>query len=88
VAETTRKPERYVMVTLSPASTIMSGGEGGSAFVDIRSIGGLDDPANRLLSRNVCQLLKDSLGIPPERTYLNFTDISAGHWGWNGDTFG
>jgi hypothetical protein len=33
-------------------------------------------------------LLNDSLGIPPDRVYLNFTDVGAGHWGWNGSTFG
>jgi phenylpyruvate tautomerase PptA (4-oxalocrotonate tautomerase family) len=26
--------------------------------------------------------------VPPDRIYLNFTDVPAGNWGWNGDTFG
>ncbi len=40
------------------------------------------------LSQQVCKLLSDSLGIGPDRVYLNFTDVEAGNWGWNGRTFG
>jgi phenylpyruvate tautomerase len=56
--------------------------------VDLRSIGGLSDEVNRKLSQQVCKLLKDSLGISPDRVYLNFTDVEAPNWGWNGSTFG
>ena len=88
VAETIGKPEQYVMVTAGQAAMVMSGKPGDSAFADIRSIGGLSDNVNRKLSRQVCKLLKDSLGISPDRVYLNFTDVDAGNWGWNGSTFG
>lgn len=88
VARTIGKPEQYVMVTIAPASVLMSGKDGDAAFVDIRSIGGLTSDVNRNLSQKVCQLLKDSLGISPDRIYLNFRDVEAGNWGWNGETFG
>ena len=88
VAGTIGKPEQYVMVTLSPAAVLMSGKPGDAAFVDIRSIGGLSDSVNRQLAQKVCASLKESLGVPPDRVYLNFTDVPAGNWGWNGDTFG
>ena len=88
VAETIGKPEQYVMVTASQAATLMSGKPGDGAFVDLRSIGGLSDEVNRKLSQQVCKLLKDSLGISPDRVYLNFTDVEAPNWGWNGSTFG
>ena len=88
VAETIGKPEQYVMVTANPIAMVMSGKAGDAAFVDIRSIGGLGDDVNRKLSQKVCKLLKDSLGILPDRVYLNFTDVDAGNWGWNGTTFG
>jgi phenylpyruvate tautomerase PptA (4-oxalocrotonate tautomerase family) len=76
------------MVTVGQAAILMSGKAGDGAFVDIRSIGGVTDEANRKLSQQVCKLLNDSLGIPPDRVYLNFTDVGAGNWGWNGSTFG
>ena len=88
VAEVIGKPQQYVMVTASHAAIQMSGSLGDAAFVDIRSIGGLTGDLNRKLSQKVCQLLHDSLGIPPNRIYLNFTDVKASHWGWNGSTFG
>ena|SRR5260370_1384612 len=88
VAETIGKPEQYVMVSVSQAAMLMSGNPGEAAFLDIRSIGGLSDDVNRRLSQKICKLLNDSLGIPQNRIYLNFTDVQATNWGWNGSTFG
>ena len=88
VARTIGKPEPYVMVSMSPATMLMSGKSGHTAFVDIRSIGGLHNEVNRKLSQQVSKLLADSLGVAPDRVYLNFTDVDAGRWGWNGSTFG
>ena len=76
------------MVTISQAAVIMSGKQGDAAFVDIRSIGGLSHEVNRKLSQQVCKLLTDSIGVPLDRVYLNFTNMEAGNWGWNGSTFG
>jgi phenylpyruvate tautomerase PptA (4-oxalocrotonate tautomerase family) len=88
VAETIGKPEQYVMVTVTQAAVVMSGKAGAAALVDVRSIGGLTGDVNRRLAQQVCKLLSESLGLPPERVYLNFTDVEAGNWGWNGSTFG
>ena len=88
VAETIGKPQQYVMVAASQAAMQMSGSPGDAAFVDVRSIGGLTEDVNRKLSQKVCQLLNDSLGIPKNRIYLNFTEVEASHWGWNGSMFG
>ena len=88
VAETIGKPEDYVMVTVTPAAILMAGKPGEAAFVDIRSIGGLDDDVNRQLSQKVCRLLNEILGVPQNRIYLNFTDVPASNWGWKGETFG
>jgi phenylpyruvate tautomerase len=88
VAGTIGKPEQYVMVAASQSAMLMSGRAGEAAFVDIRSIGGLNAETNRKLSQQICKLLKDSLGIAPDRVYVNFTDVEADNWGWNGSTFG
>lgn len=88
VAGTIGKPEQYVMVVVSPTVILMSGKPGDAAFVDIRSIGGLNDNVNRQLSQKIGSLLNESLGVPPDRIYLTFTDVAPGNWGWNGDTFG
>ena len=88
VAGTIGKPEQYVMVVISPAAILMSGKPGDAAFVDIRSIGGLSGEVNRQLAQKIGDLLNESLGVPPDRIYLNFTDVAATNWGWDGDTFG
>ena len=70
------------------AAIIMAGEMGPAAFVDIRSIGVLDDQVNRGVSATVCSLLSEQCGISPERIYINFTDFDASFWGWNNSTFG
>jgi phenylpyruvate tautomerase PptA (4-oxalocrotonate tautomerase family) len=87
VSETIGKPEEYVMVTINPSAILMAGKPGDAAFVDIRSIGGLSQSVNWQLSKKICVLLNESLGIEPNRIYLNFFDIDAANWGWNGRTF-
>ena len=88
VAETTGKPEQYVMVTFNPAAMLMAGKPGEAAFVDVRGIGGLTAAVNGQLSQKVCRLLNESLGVPQDRIYLNFTEVEAVNWGWQGNTFG
>jgi len=88
VAETIGKPEQYVMVTASPVAMLMSGKTDNTAFVDIRSIGGLNAKVNGQLSQKICALLSQSIGVPANRIYIVFSDVEAGNWGWNGSTFG
>ena len=88
LAETTGKPEQYVMVSVNPAAMLMAGKPGDAAFVDVRGIGGLTAAVNRQLSQKVCQLLNQALGVAADRIYLNFTDVEASNWGWQGNTFG
>jgi len=88
IVEGIGKPETYVMGVLETASVIMSGKTGNAAFVEIRSIGGLNGEVNRSLSEKVCSLLESHLHVPRDRVYINFFDISRENWGWNGKTFG
>jgi phenylpyruvate tautomerase len=88
MAETTGKPEDYVMITANQAAMLMAGKPGDAAFVDIRGIGGLSGDVNRQLSQKLCRLLNESLGVPQNRIYLNVTEFKASNWGWQGNTFG
>ena len=88
VAECIGKPERYVMVTLDQTAMLMGGIEGPTAYAEIRNIGNLSSEVNRELSKRICALLHEHLGIPSDRIYLGFTSVAATHWGWNGSTFG
>lgn len=87
VAETIRKPEEYVMVTASQSAILMGGRPGDAAFVEVRSIGGLEGSIPKLLSKRICALLNETAGIAEDRIYLNFVDVRAANWGWKGSTF-
>ena len=87
-AETIGKPERYVMVSATKSDLMMGGVEGNAAFVEVKSIGGLNHDVCEKLSANICNLLKAKLQIPPDRIYLNFTEVPASQWGVNGSLFG
>lgn len=87
VSEGIGKPETYVMVSIERGAGMMSGTGDDSAFADVRSIGGLDGATNARITRELCALLKETLGIPPDRVYINFTDVAAANWGWDGGTF-
>jgi phenylpyruvate tautomerase len=88
VAESLSKPEQYMMVVMDAAPILFAGSKGPAAFVDLRSIGGLAPPATARLAERLCRLLNESLAIPPDRVYLNFTDVRASLWGHDGHTFG
>ncbi|MCU0857467.1 MAG: phenylpyruvate tautomerase MIF-related protein [Pontiellaceae bacterium] len=88
VAETIGKPETYVMVNSSSADLMMAGSAGHAAFVEVKSIGGLTREVNEKLADKICGLLEAKLQIPPERVYLNFTEVPASQWGWNSSLFG
>lgn len=83
------KPERYVMTLLQADQAMSFGAEAAPcAYVEIKSIGGLDGDQPRRLSAMVCELLGRHLALPAERIYVSFEDAPARLWGWNGGTFG
>ncbi len=87
VARELGKPESYVMVEIAPEQTMIFGGnDAPCAYLELKSIG---LPATRTgnLSRALCQLVDTALKIPPNRIYIEFTDVDASHWGWDSSTF-
>ena len=86
LANATGKPESYVMTLLDfGVPMTFAGTNDPCAYVEIKSIGALTPPE---MSDRFCELIKASLGIPKDRIYIGFDDVSASHWGWNGRTFG
>jgi phenylpyruvate tautomerase PptA (4-oxalocrotonate tautomerase family) len=87
VAQALGKPQDYTMVTLQDGVPMaFAGSEAPAALVELRAIGlpRSDTPA---LSRALCDLLHRELQVSPERIYIEFADVPADLWGWNGDTF-
>lgn len=89
VAEDIGKPEKYVESLVQSGVAITFDGDAAEgAFVEVKSIGGLNADVNKRLSADICACLKESLGLDPVNVYINFVDVPASAWGWNGGTFG
>lgn len=83
------KPERYVMTVLQTGVPMTFAADPAPACIaEIRSIGALDGDKPRQLSAAVGELIRRHLGVPAERTYIDFQDVPGRLWGWNGSTFG
>lgn len=88
-ADGTGKPETYVASVVEDDAVIAFGGTvENAAFVEVKSIGGLNSEVNGKLSAMICDCLENMLEIPGNRVYINFTDVPASNWGTNGSTFG
>lgn len=87
VAETLGKSESLVCVSIRHAAILFAGDSGPAAFIELRSLGGLDANTNAVLSRELCALLEREADVPPERVFLNFVDVERPDWGWNAKTF-
>lgn len=88
IVEVMGKPEKFVMAACQGADIAFGSSRGPAAFVELHSIGGLDDETNVALSERLCALVADAAGVPADRCFLNFVDVPRPNWGWNGGTFG
>ena len=87
IASALNKPEQYMMVSLDAEVPMMFAGTGEpAAFVELKGIG-LPTAKARDLSRLICDVIGSELGVPAPRVYINFADVPASLWGWNGATF-
>jgi phenylpyruvate tautomerase PptA (4-oxalocrotonate tautomerase family) len=88
IADETKKPVQYVMVTLEKADMALGRDVSPSAFADVRGIGGFNKQVNTAITKRVCDLLHTETGIAPARVYLTFTDVPASNWGTDSSVFG
>ena len=54
-------------------------------FVDIKSIGSINTSE---ITKPICNFIYEKIGIPFDKIYIRFEEVSASLWGWNGKTFG
>ncbi len=89
IAKALGKPEAYVQSIVEDGASIAFAGKiEVSAYVLVRGIGGFSPQVNKAASKALCATLEAEAGIDPGRVYINFEDIPASDWGWNGGTFG
>ena len=86
LANLTGKPEKYVMASIqSNLAMTFGGSEEHSCYIEIKSIGSLNP---KKMSQEICNKINSMTGIKADRIYINFQDVSAQDWGFNGSTFG
>ena len=86
VADLTGKPESYVMTMIQSNSKMtFAGSDEPCCFIKLKSIGSLNPS---LMSKSLCELIASKTNIKANRIYIEFIDIKATHWGFDGSTFG
>mgnify|MGYP001455166022 CR=1 FL=1 len=86
VAELTGKPENYVMTMIQrDIKMTFAGSDEPCCFIKVKSIGSLSPSS---MSKSLCELITSKTNISTSRIYIEFTDVKASNWGFNGTTFG
>ena len=86
VAELTGKPENYVMTMVQKDTKMtFAGSDEPCCFIKVKSIGSLT-PSK--MSKALCELIASKTNINTNRIYIEFFDVKASNWGFNGSTFG
>lgn len=83
-----QKPESYVMTCLTPqARMTFAGTQAPACYAELKNIGTLTPERTARLSGVLCGLLERELGVPKNRIYLEFSNVEAHLFGFNGETF-
>ena len=85
VSALTKKSKRFVMAKLDDNLEMYFDDESPCCFLEIKSIGSLN-PSE--IAEPISNFLQEKIGIPIDKIYISFEDVSASMWAWNGRTFG
>lgn len=86
-AELLEKSEDYVMTSWTSSKMTMAGNNVPAVFIDFHSIR-LPEDATANLSKEFCERISLAVEVRQDRIYINFHNVEANMWGWNGKTFG
>ena len=81
----TNKSKRFVMAKLDDNSEMYFDDESHCCYLEIKSIGSLN-PSE--MAKPMCNFIYEKIGIPLDKIYISFEDVSASMWVWNGTPFG
>lgn len=82
------KPESYVMTAFEGDMPMtFAGSTDPVCYIEIKSVGTMG-AKTKAMSQDFCTKVESALGVPKNRTYIEFADAAGAMWGWNGTTFG
>lgn len=81
------KTENWLMLSFEDEKKMFFKGKDSSpmAFVDISVFGDSADEQCEKMTKEICRVFNDTLGISPDMIYVKFTGTNQ--WGWNNMTF-
>ena len=85
ISSLTNKSRTFVMAKIDDNCQIYFEDKSPSCFLEIKSIGSLN-PSE--MAKPISDFVNEKMGIPIDRIYISFEDVSASLWAWNGRTFG
>jgi len=85
ISSLTNKSKRFVMAKLDDNCEMYFNDYSPSCFLEIKSIGSLH-PSD--MAKPISDFIHEKMGIPIDKIYISFEDVSASMWAWNGRTFG
>ena len=86
LSEVLGKPIIYCSSQVTESIGGFAGNVDPSAFIDIKSIGGLEGKQKELADK-LCSLIESKTSIKGDKIYLNFTSFTGNNWGFNHKTF-
>lgn len=88
VAKTTGKPEGYVIAQIVPDQAMIFGGsDGPCATATLLSIGKIGTEENKKHASVLYPLVTKLLGVPADRMYMHFQDVTTANLGFQSTTF-
>lgn len=81
------KSEKFLMLGFQDNYDLYFKGEklDYGAFVEVKLFGSVTEDSMKRVTKDICELYKDKLNIPPKSIYVKFEEVDT--WGWNGSNF-
>ena len=85
ISSLTHKSRSFVMTKLDDNCEMHFDDYSPCCFLEIKSIGSIN-PSEMV--EPISDFVFKKMGIPKNKIYISFEDVSASMWAWNGRTFG
>ena len=81
------KPERFLMIGFDDDYTLYFGGKKMemAVYVSVDVYGSDNSPASDAMTKKICEIYEEELGIPASNIYVEYRYTKD--WGWNGGNF-